>query len=77
LITQFWAERILRFKAVISARGEPNPIAIQAVQHVVYPPLDLPPMPELAGKSHIVVLIQDLTAAERAELDSGLRALIQ
>jgi G3E family GTPase len=77
LITQFWAERILRLKAVISARGEPNPIAIQAVQHVVYPPLDLPPMPELAGKSHIVVLIQDLSDAERSELERGLRAAAQ
>lgn len=75
LLTQLWAERILRLKAVISARGERQPIAVQAVQHVVYPPLDLPPMPELGGKSHVVLLIQDLTEAERAELQHSLLAL--
>jgi G3E family GTPase len=75
LLTQLWAERILRLKAVISARGERQPIAVQAVQHVVYPPLDLPPMPELAGKSHVVLLIQDLTNTERAELQQSLMAL--
>lgn len=75
LLTQVWATRVLRLKAVVSARGEPNPIAVQAVQHVVYPPLDLPPMPELAGQSHIVLLIQDLTPSERAEITHSLRAL--
>ena len=73
--TQVWAERVLRLKAVISAQGEPHPIAIQAVQHVVYPPLDLPPLPELAGKSHVVLLIQDLTPQERDQVTQSLLAL--
>jgi G3E family GTPase len=75
MLTQLWGARILRLKAVVSARGEPNPIAVQAVQHVVYPPLDLPPDPRLAGKSYVVVLARDLTYDERRELDAGLRAL--
>jgi G3E family GTPase len=74
-LTQFWAERVLRLKAVLSARGEDHPIAVQAVQHVVYPPLDLPPLPELAGKSQVVLLMQDLTSAERNQITQSLLAL--
>lgn len=77
MLTQLWGERILRLKAVVSARGEPNPVAIQAVQHVVYPPLDLPPGGIEPGKSYVVVLARGLSAAERAELRAGLAALSQ
>ncbi|HEX6240569.1 MAG TPA: GTP-binding protein [Polyangiales bacterium] len=75
LITQMWAERLLRLKAVVSARGESGPIAIQAVQHVVYPPLDLPPIEELGGKTHVVLLIEKLTAKERSEITASLLEL--
>ena len=75
MLTQLWGERILRLKAVVSARGEPNPIAVQAVQHVVYPLLDLPRSTQLAGKSYVVMLARGLSEAERAELTAGLRAL--
>jgi G3E family GTPase len=75
MLTQLNGARILRLKAVISARGEPTPIAVQAVQHVVYPPLNLPPMPELEGRSHVVVLTHGMSAAERATLRQGLLAL--
>jgi G3E family GTPase len=42
MLTQLNGERVVRLKAVVSARGEETPIAVQAVQHVVYPPLNLP-----------------------------------
>ena len=50
-------------------------MAVQAVQHVVYPPLNLPAMPELGGKSHVVMLTQGLDAHVLAELKSTLEAL--
>ena len=75
LTTQLHGEHILRFKAIISALGEPTPIAVQAVQHVVYPPLNLPAMPELGGKSHIVVLTTGLSSAVCAQLRDSLVAL--
>jgi G3E family GTPase len=56
MVTQLLGEQLLRLKAVISARDEPAPLAIQAVQHVVYPPLALPAVKELAGKSRVVLL---------------------
>jgi len=77
MLTQLWGERILRLKAVISARDELNPIAIQAVQHVVYAPLDLPRKTNLNGKSYVVVLARGLSESERAELRAGLQALSQ
>jgi G3E family GTPase len=75
MLSQLWAERILRIKAVISAVGEPTPIAVQAVQHVVYPPLNLPAMPELQGKSHVVVLTRGLSSEQMSEIERNLREL--
>jgi G3E family GTPase len=75
MLTQLWAERILRVKAVVSARGEPAPIAVQAVQHIVYPPLNLPPIAELAGRTHVVVLTRGLGERELDEIERSLREL--
>ncbi len=74
LTTQLHGEHILRLKAIVSAVDEPTPIAVQAVQHVVYPPLTLPAMPELAGKSYIVVLTTGLDALQREQLRTSLLA---
>ncbi len=75
LTTQLYGEHILRLKAVVSAVGEATPIAVQAVQHVVYPPLNLPAMPELGGKSHIVVLTTGLDLAQRGQMRASLLSL--
>jgi G3E family GTPase len=75
MLTQLNGERIVRLKAVVSAHGEPTPVAVQAVQHVVYPPLNLPPNPALAGRSHVVVLTCGMDDAELEEMRRSLRAL--
>ncbi len=75
LNTQLYGQHILRFKAIVSALDEPTPIAVQAVQHVVYPPLNLPAMPELQGKSHIVVLSTGLDRTQRQHMRASLLAL--
>jgi G3E family GTPase len=75
MLTQLSGERILRLKAVVSAHDEPRPIAVQAVRHVVYPPLDLPDSRELAGKSHVVLLTQGLSDAELDEVRESLLSL--
>ncbi len=76
MLTQLNGSRILRLKAIVHARGERNPIAVQAAQHLVYPPLDLPPMPELEGKSVVVILTTGMKPDERAEIERSLRALV-
>lgn len=75
MVTQLHGDKVLRLKAVVSARGEPTPVAVQAVQHVVYPPLNLPPMPELAGRSHIVLLTHGMDEGFLRELRAELCAL--
>jgi G3E family GTPase len=75
MLTQLNGERLLRLKAVISARGEPRALAVQAVQHVVYPTLELPSTTDLEGKSQIVVLASGLSDAERDALRAGLLEL--
>jgi G3E family GTPase len=75
MLTQLHGERILRLKAVVSARGEPTPIAVQAVRHVVYPPLTLPETAGLAGKSHVVVLTHGMSDAELSALRAEIVAL--
>jgi hypothetical protein len=45
------------------------------VQHVVYPPLNLPPLPELAGKTHVVVLTRGLSSEQMGEIERSLREL--
>jgi G3E family GTPase len=75
MLTQLNGNRILRLKAIVHVRGEKYPIAVQAVQHLVYPPLDLPEMPELGGKSHVVILTTAMSATERDELVRSLHAL--
>ena len=75
MLTQTRGAHVLRMKAVISARGEPAPIAVQSVQHVVYPPLTLPVMPGLRGRSHVVVLTHGLAETDLDELRSSLQAL--
>jgi G3E family GTPase len=77
MFTQLNAPRLLRLKAVISADGESTPIAVQAVQHIVYPPLTLPAMPELKGRSFVVLLTQGLGAEQLREVRDTLEALQQ
>jgi G3E family GTPase len=75
MLTQLNGERLLRLKAVISARGEARPLAVQAVQHVVYPTLELPAVTDLNGKSQIVVLTHGLSAAQQDALRAELLEL--
>jgi G3E family GTPase len=75
MFTQLNAPRLLRLKAVISVEGEERPIAVQAVQHIVYPPLSLPAMPELKGRSFVVMLTQGLSAEQLDEVRQTLEAM--
>ena len=75
MLTQLQGERLLRLKAVISARGEPRPLAVQAVQHVVYPVLELPQSASLNGQSRVVLLTRGMSPEQRAELRASLLEL--
>ena len=56
-------EDVLRVKGMLNVRGVSAPVLINAVQHVVHPPVHLEAWPERHG--------------ERASLEDDVRALIR
>lgn len=55
-------ERLLRIKGIIDA-GSDGPVAIQAVQHVVYPPMELEAWPSEDRRSRLVFIGRSLDLA--------------
>ena len=66
------AERMLRFKGLVSIEGEPGPVVIQGVRHVLHPPVSYPRWPDGDRSSRLVLIGHDLP---EAELEAGWRRL--
>lgn len=64
------SRQILRIKGMLNIIGKEGPIVIQAVQHVVYPPLELAKWPTAAHQSALVFITSDLS---RAAIETSLR----
>ena len=60
-------ERVLRLKGIVQLAGASRPVAVQAVHHVLHPPLPLNGPEAAQGGTRIVVIARGLSA-------SGLRA---
>lgn len=72
------AKALLRIKAIINLKGHDRPVALHAVQHVIYPPAELAAWPDENRNSRFVFitdaldepfvenLLQDFTAAAYA-----------
>ena len=60
-------ERVLRLKGIVQLVGASRPVAVQAVHHVLHPPLPLDGPAAAQGGTRIVVIARGLSA-------SGLRA---
>lgn len=60
-------DRLLRIKGLVNVAGDPLPRLIQAVQHVIYPPVSLPAWPASGPygdhKSRLVFIVRDLDRA--------------
>lgn len=54
-------QSILRVKGLLSVAGDPRPVVIHGVQHVVYPPEYLPRWPEGAEGGWLVFIARDLS----------------
>jgi len=59
-------ERILRLKGLVSARGEPGPRAVHAVQHTLYPSARLPAWPSEDRTTRLVFIGRGLEEREVA-----------
>lgn len=68
MLTAFRPQNLLRMKALVNVQGEPGPVVLHAVQHVVYPPKRLPAWPDADHGSRFVFIVSDLEAAFVHEL---------
>jgi len=67
-------DSILRVKGLLAIEGEPRPLVLQGVQHVLYPPTFLPEWPQGSQQSGWLVFIaRDLT---RTSIERSLHALL-
>ena len=67
-------ERLLRAKGLIGVPGQPGPVVVQGVQHVLHPPVALPSWPGGDRRSRLVLITDGLP---HAPLRAGWDALFQ
>ena len=60
MLTSFRAENLLRFKAIVNLKGEPQPVVLHGVQHVLYPEVRLDAWPDEDHRSRFVFIVRDL-----------------
>jgi G3E family GTPase len=65
-------QSILRVKGLLSVAGDPRPVVIHGVQHVVYPPEYLPRWPEGTSGGWLVFIARDLS---RAAIENALPSI--
>lgn len=54
------ARNLLRMKAILNLRGRDRPVVLHGVQHVLYPPAELPAWPDADRASRFVFVTADL-----------------
>lgn len=65
-------DRLLRVKAILNLKGQPKPVALHGVQHLMHPPTLLAGWPKGDPRtSRLVFITRDLP---RAAIEDGLRA---
>jgi G3E family GTPase len=73
LLLHAYGERILRVKALLDLEEWPNPVVLDAVHHLIHPPIHLHAWPCGVRTSRLVVIAQDL---EMERIEPSLRAFL-
>jgi G3E family GTPase len=60
MLTSFRAENLLRFKAIVNLKDDPQPVVLHGVQHVLYPEVRLDAWPDDDRRSRFVFIVRDL-----------------
>jgi G3E family GTPase len=68
MLQAFKARNLLRMKAIVNLKGKPNPVVLHGVQHIFYPPAELPAWPDDDRRSRFVFITADLEEAFVAKL---------
>lgn len=76
LLTQFNGERLLRCKAMLKVQGEPGPVIVHAVQHVVYPSVILDAWPDGDATCRAVLIFRDVDDAFLRQVQEGFDACL-
>jgi len=72
LMTQMHGEALLRIKGLVAVDGDPEPMVVQCVQHVVYPPRALPAWPDADQRTRLVFITRGLPTSTLASLRLSL-----
>ncbi|WP_413438004.1 CobW family GTP-binding protein [Sulfuriferula sp. GW1] len=62
MLLSFRAKSLLRMKAIVNLKGKDKPTVLHAVQHVLYPPAELPEWPDESRQSRFVFIVADMDA---------------
>ncbi len=62
MLLNFRAKSLLRMKAIVNLKGKNKPTVLHAVQHVLYPPAELPEWPDGNRHSRFVFIVADMDA---------------
>lgn len=66
-------EQILRIKGILNVAGRTKPVILHGVQHIVYPPSQLPEWPDDDRRSRLVFITKDLS---RTAVENALRRIL-
>jgi G3E family GTPase len=73
LLLHAHGDRIMRVKALLDLQDWPSPVVLDAVHHLIHPPIHLNAWPSGARTSRLVVIAQDL---ESERIEGSLRAFL-
>ena len=76
LLTQFHGEKMLRCKAMLKVAGEPGPVIVHAVQHVVYPSVILDAWPDADESCRAVLIFRDVDDGFLTQVQDGFDACL-
>ena len=68
MLQAFRPQNLLRMKALVNVKGKANPVVLHGVQHILYPPAELPAWPDEHRRSRFVFITSDLEAGFVAKL---------
>lgn len=67
-------DNILRMKGILNIQGQPRPLAVHGVQHILHPPVHLPAWPSEDRQSRLVFITRDV---KRERLEGLLRTVLE
>lgn len=68
MLQAFRPQNLLRMKALVNVKGRETPVVLHGVQHLLYPPAELPAWPDADRRSRFVFITADLEETFVAKL---------